>query len=154
MKYLLTFCLVLLSGCTSLAQQYNLPDHLYDEVIHPLSCNQNEVCSALYIDYNRPKTLKIAISGEYHPISGATLWIDNTAYKLTPTESYTRHGVTVSGKRIAMRPFISETPLKALLEQATKVTLESNQQSFSITTVMKEKGYIHPEWRALLAGLD
>ncbi|WP_428033734.1 hypothetical protein [Amphritea sp.] len=155
MKYSLIFCLALLTGCGTINQpDYNLPRQLPDEVIHSLSCNQYDICSALYYKNTRPKTLKVAVSGAYHAISGATLWIDEQAYPLTPTESYTRNGITESGMRVSMRPFVSEKPLKALLNQATKVTLETNQQSFSFTTVMKDNGFVHPEWHALLAGLN
>ncbi|WP_299200840.1 hypothetical protein [uncultured Amphritea sp.] len=156
MKYSLIFVLALLAGCSSLMNQpeYKLPGNLTDQEIHPLSCNQFDLCSALYVNYDRPKTLKVAVSGAYHQISGATLWIDNKAYPLTPAISYTRNGLTESAKRISMRPFISETPLKAVLNGAMKVSLETNQQSFSFNTIMKDEGFVHPEWRALLAGFN
>lgn len=59
--------------------------------------------------------------------------------------SSNRNGLTESGKRISMRPFISETPLKAVLNEATRVTLETNQQSFSFNTIMEDEGFIRHE---------
>lgn len=156
MKYTIIFFLALLAGCSSVPNQseYKLPDQLSDQRIRPLSCNQHNVCSALYYKNTRPKNLKIAVGGEYHAIIGATLWIDNQPVALTPTIHNTQFGVTTSGQRISMRPFSSEQALKEQLKQATKVSLESIQQSSSITTVLKDEGFIHPEWRALLAGFN
>jgi len=156
MKYSLLVFLAILTGCSSIINQpeYKMPDNLSDQAIHPLSCNPFDICSALYIHYDRPKTLKVAVSGAYHQISGATLWIDDQAYPLTPAISYTRVGLTHAGNRVAKRPFMSEKPLAAILNQASKVILETNQQSFSFSTLMKDKGFIHPEWPALLAGFN
>ncbi|MBU2966012.1 hypothetical protein Q4508_05970 [Amphritea sp. 2_MG-2023] len=156
MKYAFVFCLALLTGCSTLFNQpeYNLTYNLSDEIIHPLSCNQYNVCSALYIDHDRPRTLKLAVSGEYHSINSATLWIDNQAFPLTPTIAYTRNGQTHSGNRIAMRPFTSEQPIKEKLQQANKVFLEIRQQSTSFKTLMKDEGFLHTEWKELLAGLN
>ncbi|RTE66210.1 hypothetical protein EH243_08825 [Amphritea opalescens] len=156
MKYAFIFGLTLLTGCSSLFNQpeYQLSYDLSDKIIHPLSCNQYDICSALYIDHDRPKTLKLAVSGEYHSINSATLWIDNAAYALTPTIAYTRNGRTHSGNRIAMRPFTSEQPLKEKLQQANKVFLEIRQQSNSFTTLMKDEGVLHTEWKELLAGFN
>lgn len=156
MKYTIIFFLALLTGCSSVMNQpeYKLPDNLSDQVIRPLSCNQYDVCSALYYKNTRPKSLKVAVAGEYHAITAATVWIDNQPFELTPTINHTQFGVTNSGQRISMRPFKLDQPLKERLNQATKVSLESIQQSSSITTVLKDNGFIHPEWRALLAGFN
>ncbi|WP_417226135.1 hypothetical protein [Amphritea sp.] len=156
MKYPFIFCLALLTGCSSVANQpeYKLPYDLSDKVIQSLSCNQFDVCSALYLKNTRPRTLKVAVSGEYHSIKSATVWIDNQAYALTPTISYTSNGVTHSGNRVSMRPFTSEQPLKEKLKMANKVFLEVQQQSTSFKTLMKDEDFSHPLWRALLAGLD
>ena len=156
MKYTIIFLLALLTGCSSITNQpeHKLPNNLSDQLIRTLSCNQFEVCSALYFKNTRPKNLKVAVAGEYHAITAATVWIDNQPVALTPTINNTQFGVTTSGVRIAMRPFMSEQPLKERLSQATTVSLESVQQSSSVTTVMKDEGFIHPEWRALLAGFN
>lgn len=156
MKYPFIFCLALLTGCSSVANQpeYKLPYDLSDQIIKPLSCNQFDVCSALYLKNTRPRTLKIAVSGEYHSIKSATIWIDNQAYALTPTIGYTSNGVTQGGKRVSMRPFSAEQPLREKLKMAKKVFLEVHQQSTFSKTLMKDENFSHPLWRALLAGLD
>ncbi|MDO6561851.1 hypothetical protein Q4488_00500 [Amphritea sp. 1_MG-2023] len=156
MKYSFIFCLALLTGCSSIVNQpeYKLSDNLSDKTIQTLSCNRYDVCSALYIDHNRPKTLKLAVKGDYHAINSATLWIDNQAFALTPTIAYTRNGRTHSGSRIAMRPFTSDQSLNEKLKQSNKVMLEVHQQSLFFKTLMKDEDFIHPHWKELLAGLN
>ncbi|MBN0988897.1 hypothetical protein [Amphritea pacifica] len=148
-RYALAFVLLLLTGCSGA----NRPMQLSDTPT-PSRCFGNDICTASTAIERDAQNLKIVVSGIYHPIKAANIWIDGTTYPLQPSQSRTVYNETPTGLRSSVHRFSTPPGIRQKLQQGVRVKLYTDMQSYSLIHTLKRPGYTDTQWQSLLAAVE
>ncbi|SER01831.1 hypothetical protein SAMN03080615_03623 [Amphritea atlantica] len=149
-RYALAFVLLLLIGCSGA----NRPMQLSDTPTTPSRCFGHDICTASTAIVRDEQHLKIVVSGIYHPIKAANIWIDGTTYPLQLSQSRTVYNKTLTGLRASVHRFSIPPGIRNKLQQGVRVKLYTDLQSYSLSHTLKRPGYTDTQWHTLLAAVE
>ncbi|WP_299200835.1 hypothetical protein [uncultured Amphritea sp.] len=147
----LVLCLLLLTGCSGI----NQPGQFSNSSTAQTSvCVGQGICTAALAVEQDGGDFNIIVSGTYHPIKAASIWVDGTTYPLQSLQPETGYRKTATGQRVSIHRFSSELAIREKLEQGVRVRIGADLQSYSLTRTLKRPGYTDEAWHTILAVLD